>query len=215
MQASPDVQRSAQQEYLYVECTEIFPVILLCVGLDSTTKKSLTFASKYVCIHRTTKLDFLLLLPCGLWWGDRNIQSVCESGCRPTTAHGQHLHARAGAWRWRATLADFWSNIPAALGPLPEDLWYQFLSPVSNMHDCSFFGIQLHRHSMGNPRKAVEYYKRAFEIDSTYTDSLCAILQVGSNASSRILTASQTAGAVSCLGSPKLVVRKRQNGTPP
>lgn len=31
---------------------------------------------------------------------------------------------------------------------------------------------------MGNVRKAVEYYKRSFDIDNTYKDAICHVLQV-------------------------------------
>ncbi|CAM9888575.1 unnamed protein product, partial [Ectocarpus sp. 4 AP-2014] len=41
----------------------------------------------------------------------------------------------------------------------------------------SFMLGQLHRHGIGNVRKAVEYYKRSYETDNTYKDALCAILQ--------------------------------------
>ncbi|CAM9926309.1 unnamed protein product, partial [Ectocarpus sp. 12 AP-2014] len=41
----------------------------------------------------------------------------------------------------------------------------------------SFMLGQLHRHGIGNVRKAVEYYKRSYDTDNTYKDALCAILQ--------------------------------------
>ena len=44
--------------------------------------------------------------------------------------------------------------------------------------DCQY--EKLYRYGLGNVRTAVEYYKRAFDIDDTYKAALCSILQVRS-----------------------------------
>ena len=111
------------------------------------------------------------------------IQGICEPGCRPTTAHVQHLYARAGKRSVCCScclsdtsfrpLSVHFRNIYFALCDsfqlYPTSPWYYNLVLV---------GVQLHRHGIGDPRSALEYYKRADEIDSNFTDSLCAILQV-------------------------------------